>query len=450
VDVEGDHACVVPWRGRIYVFWVTFVDQQAQAYSGTARESAEEPPANLNGRIIRYRLNWTELLKGTWAGPFGVFVEGGSRAVAQDFDASRLSITVAKEFDAEGQERAVLVNLFASIFGLGTIRLATPNAPPRMVTTTILPSVPYDVVPGTGALLGGSGDLNVTFVSTALSALRRATEKLLETAPILAQGGSYSVVTSGDPYAPPPSEFGPLIAPFFYQDEDNTFFVEPDLTVTALERWNDWVPPAVRGEPRWRDPKWWEDLPIEIQAADSPPRLPIDPGDPAPWVGIGGKVFQKAPDLTVNPAPSRDWVTAPGALVAFGERVIGPAGGLDLVRVGAAGIADGAGPLVAVQPGMTEVLGETAVQITQPDISVEQAFIGVANSATAAHGAASGVVTTHGGDAPSAIVGGAQQSGVVRHVIGSTGVRPDSMKVVGRGFGRSNSVRVNGTGRIGG
>jgi hypothetical protein len=437
VDIEGDLACVVTWRGRVYVFWVTFVEQPTQPPAGTIESAAKRTPSELApSRRVQYRLNWSELVDGTWAGPFGANVNGGTITVPAGWSASTGIVRPAKEYDEEGDERAVLI-----IVGDGgtAIRTTTPNASPRLVGlvmgSTAGYSVPYELVAGTGAVFTGTNDLHVKFVADASSVLGAPMKGESKPQTILAKpgrdAGGYAVVTAGDPYAPPASEFGPLIAPFFYQDADNTFFAEPDLTVKTLVTHNDWVPVPVEGVPQWRLEDWWKTVPIEVQVPNRPPRIPVDPGDPAPWVGAGGEVFQKAPGL-IGPqvvdaatpfahARARDWVTAPGTLVAFGERVVGSTGGLDLVRLaaGAPGLAADAGALVAVQPGLAAALGEAVVPVTLPAGDVGRVVLGVASGGGIAAGPP--------------LAAGARLDGAIGHVVGGGGFRPEAIKVVARG-----------------
>ena len=64
-------------------------------------------------------------------------------------------------------------------------------------------------------------------------------------------------------------EIGTLISPFFFADNQNSFFVEPTLTETTIDKWEHWTIPVPRADghgagrgpgiaaafPRFRPPK---------------------------------------------------------------------------------------------------------------------------------------------------------------------------------------------------
>ncbi len=363
IEIEGQLSCAMPWRGRVFVFWVTFTERAQRADSGTIEAAAKKTPGQMVQRAFTTRLNWAELLDGAWTGPFGAdagnFTFGGA-----DWSPDSYSLRASKEFDSSGRERAVVLTV-----GGSAIRLASTSAPPTTVRGMGAGGQPYDVVGGTGADLLGSGDLTVKFVSE-LPLGKGEPKETTET--ILGTGGGHRLVVS-NPALGGNSEFARLVAPFFYEDAENLLFAAPTLTVETIEQYAEWVPPPIDWKDMVKIPKYWDDIPVIPQVPLPRPKVPIDPGDPIPWLGEGGKPWivpkpgsgipfprfgggPLADPLGPRvPAPDvrRDWLTMPGTIVTFDERVVGRGGALDLVRLKDEGGGEG---LVAVKPSVGAML----------------------------------------------------------------------------------------------
>lgn len=361
IEIEGDLACALPWRGRLFVFWVTFTENKPPPDPGTIESAAKKTPGQLVQRSFTTRLNWAELLDGAWSGPFGAdarsFVFGGA-----DFEPARYALRPEKELDEAGREHAVVLNLS----GGTAIRLASTSAPPATVRGTGGGGQPYDVEGGTGAGVLGVGDLTVTFVSE-LPLGGGEPKQATET--ILGAGEAHRLVIS-NPALGGSSEFARLLAPFFYEDAEHLLFVAPTLKVETIEEHREWVPPPIKWPELLKDPDYWPRVPVWPQVPGPKPRSPVDPGDPAPWLGEGGKPWtipkvgptvplpEDGIDRLINwrsviSDPSRDWLTHSGTIVAFDERVIGRSGALDLVRVGVGGPSE---QLMAVKPSVGTIL----------------------------------------------------------------------------------------------
>jgi hypothetical protein len=441
IEIEGDLVCIANWRGRVHVFWLTFVERGSDPDNGTVESAAKKTPAQLTTRQVDTRLNWCELIDGAWEGPFGTTPAGGGRfKFGAGFDPADTAAYVTKEYDKQGRERAILFNS-----GGTALRMTTPNAPPRTVRAAPRPGNPYDIQAAIGNGHAGSGDLTATYRSAVSVTPDGAAPPgggatiRTDTIPILASGGGYRLVTGGDPYALPGSDVGPLVAPFFYQDEDNTFFVEPNLTVTTVETWDNWVPAPVAPEPIWKNPEWWKKLPLEVQTPKLKPRIPIDPGDPAPWFGLGGQPLERAPSVLNpvlssigDPGPVKDWLTAPGTLVSFDSRVVGQRGGLDLVQiVTSAAVADGVtdreSRLVAVRPGVAGGLGELVTRVTETDRQVGNVLVGetTGRPTVESDGISAGTILGR--------VDGRVDESRVGVVVGGGGVRTGTIRQFGRG-----------------
>jgi hypothetical protein len=100
--------------------------------------------------------------------------------------------------------------------------------------------------------------------------------------------------------------------PFFYQDEQHSFLVEPTLTEKTIIEWDDWVIHVPQDSIRI-DPKILEDLPIEV---NTPAKIPFPP--------------EPDPEARFRIKDMKDWVTDPLTVLVFDDRFIGKEGGLDL------------------------------------------------------------------------------------------------------------------------
>ena len=72
---------------------------------------------------------------------------------------------------------------------------------------------------------------------------------------ILQETRNHSLLLSSNPSEYLFPEVGALTRPFFYTDAQHTFFVEPRVTDTTIERWEEWVfstPVSGQGWKTWR------------------------------------------------------------------------------------------------------------------------------------------------------------------------------------------------------
>lgn len=125
----------------------------------------------------------------------------------------------------------------------------------------------------------------------------------------------------------------PLIAPFFYQDKQHTFYVEPTLTEVTISEWEEWVISTPQPEPQLNRDDWWVELPVFVEVPLFDPPIPIDP-----FARFG---FQR----------KGDWLTNPRTVLQFGERLVGRSGGLDIAVLPADGRAGRPGGVLTVGGG---------------------------------------------------------------------------------------------------
>jgi hypothetical protein len=324
-EIDSDHIVAAVWRGRLHLFWVTFLDEPKKdpgdVQDSTDTTQLENTTLNQIGtrvaklvakKYTRLQLNWSEYFLGEWtareSSGFGII----SALVNGDFNPRSVFISVTKEYD-EGEERAVKVHLGGAISR--AFRIVSKNSRPTSASFEEEPPLPYSTTGKQATRHIGSGPLEVTFVDRIETVDRSAPKPVQVSKDILERGGNFSILRSGNETAFPNAEFAELVTPFFYQDDEHTFFVEPTLTEVTTEKWEEWVVPSPAPDVTLVKDDWWDKLAIfaDVPVSSRPPL--IDPVDPLSKFKIDRKP---------------DWVTNPATMLQYGDRLIGQGGGVDL------------------------------------------------------------------------------------------------------------------------
>jgi hypothetical protein len=366
VDIESDHIVLLMWRGRLNLFWLSFVTG-AQAPSVSSSDTSQLgglPFDNLMSNIsgssaqkqIQIQLHFSEFVHGKWASAISSDLKKFAPLnVLDEFDANRdIYIHVDKEVDANGNEGAARIlldmNGYDDFFGF---RVTSKNCSPDFggQYAEFAPEMVYNA-PGVDATrFTGSGTLTAGFANQFIGG-----NETVETENILNTVNNYELLTCGNPVVPAflptndPNyqEAGSLVGPFFFKDDSNvnfatqasfqderTFFVQPSLTETVLEEWDGW---AVAPSPPPRvivDPRYINQINVVAQVPVVGP-VPIPPGDPV------YSIYQMQNRV--------DWVTSPSVVVSFGGASIGKTGGI--AAAGAKSISTGAGSLALSVRGL--------------------------------------------------------------------------------------------------
>jgi Neuraminidase-like domain/Salmonella virulence plasmid 28.1kDa A protein len=347
-EIEGDHVAAVVWRDRLHLFWLTFLEKAKPPAAKSVTLDLKMTVSTTISKEVEVQLNWSELFQGEWttreAGGFGNSLR---RDVSLEFDRRNVFIHVSKEYE-EGEERAVRINLTGGGLG-GAFRVVSKNSPPDGDATSLAVLIwPYAQDHPNPTTVAGIGRLQVSFIKQIITLNAGTPDFISGTEEILREGSTFSLLQSSNLGtlteealhaigaiifgSPPPAgmtvpqvlalyttaERELLIRPFFYQDRQHTFFVEPMLTETTIDEWEEWI--VVSPPPRrpWDQVAWWEEVPL---AAERPYKKPI-PIDPSA-------------EYTVN--PKGDWVTNPTTAIEFGQTVMGASGPLTDLGGGALG-----------------------------------------------------------------------------------------------------------------
>ena len=151
------------------------------------------------------------------------------------------------------------------------------------------------------------------------------------------------------------ADLEPLMKPVFYQDNSNTFFVEPSVAEQTVEEWQEWVAPTPQPGSIWQDPNWWKEIWLVPEIPWKPP-IP-DPVDPLRILIDPGSLFK--------PITGNDWLANPGTVLVFDGSLIGPTGQSGLELLPAGDLSDRGSPVKVfsgsgLAPGSTVVLSGNA------------------------------------------------------------------------------------------
>jgi len=388
-DIDGDHIVLAIWRGRLNVFWVTFLSQQ----QGPAPDSNNQsgPVGGLNfgalasdifsgapQQLYKLQLHWMEYFQSKWSNPIATDVSK-SRAIAVEagFDPLSVYIRVSTEVADDGSEGAVDIHLdfpsgqvddpqyenalFHHFHDHGhhisgpspqptyVFRVTSKNCDPTLMNDffNLAPTNPYVTTGIEATLRTGGTNLTAQFTSGIASDGTSTTD----TEPILQTVNSFAVLECGNPVVPPSGflgqnepllqEAGSLVSPFFYRDSADantnnelTFFVQPTLTETTILEWEWWAIPS--SAPSLNYPNVIGQINVIAQVPTAGP-VPINPGDPEYSV-------YAIQDTT-------DWLTNPATAVQYGTAVIGQNGGINDFETNAA--VAGGGIAVIGKAGVT-------------------------------------------------------------------------------------------------
>lgn len=311
VDIEGDHVTVAVWRGRVHLFWVTFLEKSSPP--DMSDELNEKPLAEVPlgavgntpaKRDVEVRLSWTEYFQGEWTNP-------ASSGFLRRLATSKLTwFTPRYEFVHVTVESDDSVWIRLTGDSLTAIRLVSKNSEPTTELSLAREIPPYSTIyhEGPGRFLY-KNSLSVTYSEEIITENGQTTMSDATSKPILGKTDAFLLVLQSAPLRGAPPEIGPLVKPFFFADVKHTFFVEPTLTETTIEEWEEpWLSaPAIDLDLGNAD-KW--------KYIDVSPQVPVIP---EPIESI-------SPLAKYNLQVLNDWISAPAVKVAFDGAFIGAFG----------------------------------------------------------------------------------------------------------------------------
>jgi hypothetical protein len=299
-EIEGDHAVIAVWQGRLHVFWVTFVEMEAsgsdtQPLVDMAETSTEDIQRQ---RVFHIHLHWTEYYQGEWTdattgGPAAAMV------VIQDANWSPEYEVVHVSHDGD----TLVIHVSGDLSQ--AFRIANKNSPPAPVFATLLPpAVPYSAI-AYGVVNYGTGPLSVDYVDRITEGLMHNESHYGKTQilnQILDGSTNYSLRVVGNHLSTVDPEIASLTTPIFYQDHQNSFYVEPALTETTVAEWDGWVIPSVSTQLDLEVDSYWDGLDLTAQVPSSTRAIPEE-------TITSVSVYELQ--------PREDWVTRSGNTVSY-------------------------------------------------------------------------------------------------------------------------------------
>ncbi|GAB3918324.1 neuraminidase-like domain-containing protein [Larkinella terrae] len=337
-EIEGDHIVAVMWRERLHLFWLTYIEKMQESAGGAKTDAkgslggmalndlvaATVATAQSAGtRCLDFQLNWSEYFQGEWtvreSGGFGNLVY-----YTPPFNPSQLFVTVSTFPDADGGTDGRIQLVLHGINSYPpTFNVVSKNSRPQKSETMAAP--PRSVYSNQSRFFNtfkGTGPLSVTFVQQVVTTdgNRVASQPAPQT--ILSKtGGPYVVLPGSNQMKLPNAEFAPLISPVFYADDLYTFFVEPSLTETTVDKWEGYTITRPSQKSKWADyvlnpPALSPTIPPKYQQEAL--RLP----DASPHFDVvdSGALHQLKPNV--------DALTQPDVAVKFGDALIGRSGAI--------------------------------------------------------------------------------------------------------------------------
>jgi hypothetical protein len=360
-EIDGDHVVAVMWRDRLHLFWLTFIEKVEAAGAPSSNETGNLAELQLNklvsaaattaqgavNRILDIQLNWSEYLQGEWttreASGFGNTVELGQKR----FYPQNLFVTVRKKTDPEtGVDAAVEIILNGLPTGVRGFTVVSKNGIPSLHLTDEPKLLPYALnyaSPNTRYnRITKNSQFSVTFVKEAVTVSGIRTAEPAAPRTILDKCDSYSLLPTSNFMTLPNVEFAPLISPIFYVDDINTFFVEPSLTETTVNKWEGYTITRPSQKSKWNE--FINNLP-RVSVVIPPKYLQealrlSDAMQPQPPNGIDPRGLHAL-------KPNLDILTQSNVAVQFGDSVIGRAGRVrDLAGSGIARIVTDVGDIL--------------------------------------------------------------------------------------------------------
>lgn len=387
-DIEGHHLAPVVWHDRLYLFWVTFMEQAATTKSSpTSGASAKIIDATMGQIVgglnsiplktkITANLSWAQYTGGQWtkqetSGHASLI----SKIINGDFNSQETSIHVSVDFE-DGEERGVKIHLAGDVFS-EAFYLASRNSPVDVTAVSVPPAFPYIHFSGFYNQKVGAFVHGVKFDET-LSTNPKVTSSPLAK-PILNQVGTFlmtpcnnELTSLGVPQeawegtANPAAvkealeagigEIAGLIRPIFLRDQHHTFFIDPSVTEITTKVWDGYLPKPPLYE---KKPGWWKDIVVIPKEPKPWPQIP-KPGPPPEVI---------APGSLINPNPIEDWLVNPSTVLQVDGVSIGPFGntGIQIENQFEATGPDGNNPILVNVKGGGEITSGGVVKIRDQD-----------------------------------------------------------------------------------
>jgi hypothetical protein len=361
LDIEGDHVVAVIWRGRLTIFWLTFVPssalQSSQPDSDATTKLTDLTLGNVSSltsfikprKTVQIQLNWSEYYQGKWTPRKSSDINRFTPIqVPDDFDPKAdVFICASIDTDDNGYETAVRIIIDSSV-QKGAFRLTGKNAEPafngayyqEQRPVPYINSMLFDASKHVGYTtdwLGKPAGKPVFQVNHLREITGVGTDYqtfyLKET--ILGTVNSFNLLLCDNlpqlqddttAYSEFTSQVAVLSSPFFYEDtsdpkanQELTFFVQPNCAETSVSQWQGWAIGPFYPDLAINGTKYWNVISLT-------PQVPVYYPPSAP-----------DPEGVFNYRPNVDSIANESTLISYGTSVIGKEGKTNVSGIFAGG-----------------------------------------------------------------------------------------------------------------
>lgn len=263
-NIEGDHITAITWKGRLHVFWLSFLTKPKSASSTknstekpigkqTTKEISDNSSKNM-AHILEVRLHWSEYFQGQWKPVESSGLKNFlSRTLPQDPQKENIFISSEKQYD-NGRE-IILISVRGERFdnfnpndkksnpAPSTFVLRTKSEVPTLEASSVSEVSPYyDFSQKDKKYRRLSAEKNKFSGKNTALKLRYGYSKpnlvepnkpmqVIESKDILGSDKkeNFSLVLNGDLSIYDKPGHLKLTTPFFYSGQERTFFVEPTV-----------------------------------------------------------------------------------------------------------------------------------------------------------------------------------------------------------------------------
>jgi hypothetical protein len=335
VNIEGDLVVAVVWRQRLHLFWLTPLDRNEpttsdsdESYEDRAGGSIADSKPNTR---LEFQLNCCEHFQGKWRTPRSYGFDNDNvvsvTVLGANPDKSKVFIHVTTGFNQDTVERStVLIHLWLKALRTSSIpiktafRMTSKNSNPMIVTGEDPSRLPYN----TWTIKETTrykclGPLQLTFETTTLNDAGIPITVTLPTQDILGEGETFfSLLFSSNLSDYSFSETKGLLSQYFYQDSQNTFFVDPVLIDPDLNHPEEaGIFTIIPGIYAMDSDDWWRDFPVFRAKVYEPPRPPDSP-----------EQVLIDPIARYSFLLRNDWATDLDTVIQFDDSLIGSSGAL--------------------------------------------------------------------------------------------------------------------------
>jgi ABC toxin N-terminal region/Neuraminidase-like domain len=390
-DIDGNHMVLAIWKGRLNIFWVTFISQQQPPRAGGTPPAGAVTGLDLAhltagvnqlspSQQVQVQLHWVEYFQGKWTNRIATDPNSTPTVMVNPgFTPSSVYIHVSKELDSSGNEGAVRIHLdFPPVMGPRSYLFQTVSDTVNVLDRAVLagassagsvvissqvqiggggyafrltskncapdfgpqywqaaPPNPYSASKVDATLYEGSGSLSATFLTDVQNSGAGTPDKEV----ILGKANNFSVLPVANPVVPSPfldkteplySQLGSLVSPFFYKDTSN-----PWATATSFgDELTFFVQPTLTETTidQWNG---WAIGPAAPAHDWSNPAL-LNNFNVIAQVPVAGPKPVNPGDPATSVYTLRDttdWVTNSAAAVSYGGSVIGKSGGITFANL---------------------------------------------------------------------------------------------------------------------